>query len=95
MTEEIAAAPGWVDERLDGVFASLPQSAEVVAARNAYLDCLAAQKSPAAPSDMLGAEFNGCRSALLRSLRACHAEFDEAGLKQRLETLEAELVSGS
>ena len=30
MTEEIAATPGWVDERLDEIFRNLPQtSAEI------------------------------------------------------------------
>ena len=95
MTEEIAGTPGWVDERLDHLLAGVPASSEVGAARAAYLDCLASRKSPAAPSDQLGAEFVGCRSTFLAALRT-HAGTAELGtLGQQLELLEAEIDGDS
>ena len=95
MTEEIAATPGWVDERLDVLLAEVPASPEVEAARAAYLDCLAARKSPAAPSDQLGAEFVECRRVFLSALRT-HAEAAELGtLGEQLKLLEAEIDGDS
>ena len=96
MTEEIAATPGWTDNRLDQVFAGLPDTDAVAAARVAYEDCLASRKAPAAPSDMLGTEFAPCRSGLHAALR--QAGVDEARLErleQALEAVEAEIASGS
>ncbi len=96
MTEEIAATPGWVDERLDELFAKLPQRAEVAAAREQYSGCLGGEKAPAAPSDMMGEEFVGCRAELDRALaiagvdRAVRAQLDSA-----LEALEAEIGEDS
>ncbi len=91
MTEEIAATPGWVDERVDAVFARIPPSPAIAAARNAYADCLAARKSPAAISDELGAEFEDCRATLIRSLGTVGAGIDMADLTLQLEALEAEI----
>ena len=93
MTEEIAATPGWVDERLDEVFAALPRTNAVRAARSAYADCLAARKAPAAPSDMDGAEAEPCHQALLRARR--HAGVEAPGLHAALEAMEAELAENS
>ncbi len=96
MTEDIAGTPGWVDQRLDDVFATLPASPAILAARRAYADCLAAQKSPAAPSDILGAEFAPCRPGLHQALRA--AGIDQAAvaaLETTLEALEAEIAGES
>ena len=93
MTEEIAATPGWVDARLDEVFAALPRTGAVAAARAAYADCLARRKAPAAPSDMEGAETEPCHQALLRALR--QADVDAPGLHAALEALEAELAEDS
>ena len=96
MTEEIAATPGWVDERLDQVFASLPASAAVASARRSYADCLARDKAPAAPSDMLGAEFAECRPRLRAALLS--AGMDHAALSKldaALEALEAEVAGDS
>ncbi len=64
MTEDTAGPPGWTDERLDELFAGLPAQAR--AAKDAYAACLKARKAPAAPSDLLGAEFEGCRDSILR-----------------------------
>ena len=86
MTEEIAATPGWVDGKIDAILAHVP-----AAARNAYAECLAQAKAPAAPSDMLGAEFARCRRALLAAIDPA----DQAGLIPRLEALEAEIAQDS
>lgn len=93
MTEEIAATPGWLDERLDEVFAALPRTQPVLEARAAYADCLAARKAPAAPSDMLGDETEPCHQALLRALR--QADVEAPGLHLALEAVEAELAEDS
>ena len=92
MTEEIAATPGGA-ERLDKVFASLPRSGALDAARDAYADCLARRKAPAAPSDTEGAEAEPCHQALLRALR--DAGVDAPGVHPALEALEAELAENS
>jgi len=94
VTEEIAATPGWVEERLDTIFADLPASTQ--AARDAYGACLARCKSPGAPSDLLGAEFEACRGALRQAL--LRAGLDRAALDAldpQLEALEAEIDSSS
>ena len=93
MTEEIAATPGWVDDKLDEVFAPLPHTDAVAAARAAYADCLARRKAPAAPSTVEGAEAEPCHQALLRALR--HAGVDAPGLHLALEAMEAELAEDS
>ena len=96
MTEEIAGTPGWVDTRLDEVFASLPANDAIAAARAAYADCLARQKDPVAPSDDLGAEFNGCRARLRAALASAGMPNDKwAKLDQALESLEAEITADS
>ena len=96
MTEEIPATPGWTDSRLDEAFAALPSSDAVHQARAAYADCLARSKSRAAPSDMLGAEFEPCRAPLHRALQ--HAGVDPAlltALEAALEPIEAEIAADS
>ena len=96
MTEEIASAPGWVEKRLDDVFASLPENPGLAAARNGYLSCLARKKSPAAPSDLLGTEFDGCRRALRHQLAESGLpDAAMAQLDRQLESLEAEMAEDS
>ena len=96
MTEEIVATPGWVDERLDELFAPLSQTPAIAAARTAYANCLAIRKAPAAPSDMLGAEFEPCRPALHQALQQASVAPDAlAELEAGLETLEAEIAADS
>ena len=83
-----------MEERLDQVFAGLPDTAGP--ARDAYATCLARRKAPAAPSDLLGSEFDGCRAALRQALLGAglgHGVFD--GLNAALEALEAELAADS
>ncbi len=94
MTEEIASTPGWVEQRLDEAFAGLPASTGP--AREAYGACLGRRKEPAAPSDTMGAEFNGCRAALHRALTELGLDGDAmAQLDRRLEALEAEIAEDS
>lgn len=96
MTEEIAGTPGWVDARLDEVFAALPGSAGIAAAQAAYAECLARQKDPIAPADDMGAEFDGCRGRLRAALASAGVSGqDWATLDQALETLEAEITADS
>ena len=96
MTEEIASAPSWVEKRLDDVFAALPAISGLEAARNGYLTCLGRRKAPAAPSDLLGAEFDGCRGSLRRQLAELGLS-DQAivQLDRQLESLEAEMAEDS
>ena len=94
MTEPIAATPGWVDDRLDTIFARLPPAAQP--ACNAFAECLASSKSPAAPSDMLGTEFEPCHAAFRQALQGFGLD---AGLLSEvmgdLEALEAEIAADS
>lgn len=66
MTEPIPATPGRVDEKLEHIFAALPNAARP--ARDDFAACLASSKMPAAPTDLLGAEFEPCHAALRRAL---------------------------
>ena len=94
MTEPIAATPGWVDGRLQHIFARLPMEAQP--ACNAFAECLASSKSPAAPSDMLGAEFEPCHAALRQALRGMSLDATILGAVMRdLEALEAEIAGDS
>ena len=96
MTEEIASAPSWVEKRLDDVFAILPEHAGLAAARNGYLTCIARKKAPAAPSDMLGSEFGGCRVRVHQQLAELGIPDDTlAQLDRQLEALEAEMAEES
>jgi len=86
LTEEIAATPGWVDDRLDAILSGVP-----ALARTAYADCLARAKQPGAPSDLLGTEFGRCRAVLRQAVpgAAWYA------LVPKLEALEAEIAAES
>ena len=96
MTEEIAATPGWLDERLDEVFADVEGDDRVGAARDQYMLCLAGAKAPAAPSDLLGAECERCRRSVIAALAGLGIEPDTLGrLGKRLEAVEAELAADS
>ena len=94
MTEPIAATPGWVDARLETIFARLPMEAQP--ACNAFADCLAGSKAPAAPSDNLGAEFEPCHAAFRRALLAVSLDATLLDAVMRdLEALEAEIGADS
>ena len=94
MTDPMAATPGWVDSRLDTIFAKLPE--QMKPAADAFADCLAGSKAPAAPSHMLGAEFGTCHQAFRRALRQADvAEPLLAEVMSDLEALEAEIAEDS
>ena len=96
MTEEIPAVPGWFDERLGEALAELGNDDRYGAAFDQYAECVAGAKAPAAPSDLLGAECERCRSLLLAALAGMGV--DEAALDRlgkRLEAIEAELAADS
>ena len=96
MTEEIPAAPGWLDEKLDEAFAGITGDDRVGAARDQYARCLAGAKAPAAPGDLLGAECERCRTLLLAALAGLGIDQGALGqLGQRLEAIEAELAADS
>ncbi len=96
MTEEIPASPGWLDAKLDEAFAGIEGDDRVGAARDQYGSCLAGAKAPAAPSDLLGAECERCRTLLLASLAGLGIGRDALDrLGQRLEAIEAELAADS
>ncbi len=96
MTEEIPASPGWLDQRLDEAFAGIEGDDRVGAARDQYVSCLAGTKASAAPSDLLGAECERCRSLLLAALAGLGIAQDALErLGQHLEAVEAELAADS
>ena len=92
-TEEVPAAPGWVEQGVDEILADpasgLRQGPALTSLRNAYLDCLA---SPGRGGDV-DAAHDRCRLTLLRDLEAQQAiaAHARAALEQKLEALEAAL----
>ena len=96
MPEEIAATPGWVDQRLDEVFAGLPREPAVRACCDQYAACLAGEKEPSTPTDALGTEFNDCRAALMTALAGAGVDDAiRADLDIKLEVMEAEIAEES
>ena len=95
-TEEVPAAPGWVEQGVDEILGDpalgLRQGPALTGLRNAYLDCLA---SPGRGGD-LDAAHDRCRLALLRDLESQQAITTRAraALEQKLEALEADLTAG-
>jgi hypothetical protein len=90
MAEDGPATPGWVEERLEEIWARryLPATAAVNASRDAYLSCLAGCGNGGMESchDM-------CRAECLAALRRAKIAPDTlAGLEGELEALEAELT---
>lgn len=86
LTEETPSTPGWVDGRVDEVFA--PFGPAAAAAREAYATCLGGVRGDV---DMDGGH-DRCRMAALTALR--EAGIDEAALDEfnrTLEALEAEI----
>ncbi len=86
LTEETAATPGWVDGRIDEVFA--PLGPKAAPAREAYANCLAGVRG-AVDSD---GGHDRCRLAAVATLRS--ALDDESGLDEfdrTLQALEAEI----
>jgi hypothetical protein len=87
LTEETPATPGWVDDRIDAMFAPLGASAGAV--REAYALCLAGVRG-AVDTD---AGHDGCRRRAIESLRESGA--DLAALDQAMQALEAEISAGT
>ncbi|MDP9095407.1 MAG: hypothetical protein M3N26_02430 [Pseudomonadota bacterium] len=94
MTDPMAATPGWVDSRLETIFANLPDALKPAA--DEFADCLARSKAPAAPSDLLGTEFANCHRAFRRSLEQAATDAPViADIMGQLEALEAEIAADS
>jgi len=95
-TEDVPAAPGWVEGMVDEIFALLPQRPTIRALRTAYLDCLAGSGGAmGGPRGDLDAAHDRCRITLLGRLRN-DEHVGEATLRDvesRLEAVEAELTS--
>lgn len=94
MTDPMAATPGWVDSRLDTIFAKLPESLRPAA--DELADCLARSKAPAAPSDLLGTEFAPCHRAFRTALEQADLPNPAVtDIMNQLEALEAEIAGDS
>jgi hypothetical protein len=87
LTEETPATPGWVDGRIDTVFA--PLGAAAVPAREAYATCLAGVRG----SVDTDAGHDRCRARALAALR--DLDIDVAALDRALQALEAELSAST
>ena len=87
LPEETPATPGWVDDRIDAVFASLGPAA--IPAREAYAACLAGIRGAVD----IDAGHDRCRAEALAALKDTGA--DLAALNRELEALEAEISNGT
>ncbi len=83
LPEETPATPGWVDGRINQVFAAFGVTTE--SACRAYADCLAGVRGRAD----VDAGHDACRQQLLAAVRD-HVG-DESGLDRALQALEAEI----
>ncbi|TWB11268.1 hypothetical protein [Gluconacetobacter diazotrophicus] len=91
-TEDVPAAPGWVEGVVEAAFATLPCSGPgVTILRNAYLDCLAG----ATRTEDLDAAHDRCRQALLKALASKEKVRPDLlrAFETRLEALEAEITA--
>ncbi len=92
MAEDTPTLPGWVDERLDEVFAKFPPDLGIRPFREEYADCLSRCRPPADPAAGRAA----CRGDLISSLETLGV--DRAvleALNQVLEAVEDELGEDS
>ena len=88
-TEDVPATPGWVEQSVDDILATLPQRPSLRALRNSYLDCLAG----AGRTRDLDETHDRCRRRLLVALLE-EEHLSQAtvnALEQKLEALEAEI----
>lgn len=86
--EEVPATPGWVEERLDEIFALYPKGAAGARCRTAYLACLADCRGAIDAE----AGHDRCRKAFLFCLRESGlAPPLLVSLEAELEALEAEI----
>ncbi len=92
-TEEIPAAPGWVEQSVDEIFGDpavgLPQGPGLRGLRNEYLDCLAG----AGRGSDIDESHDRCRRRLLARLAEQEGVSAEVArrLEQRLEAMEMDL----
>ncbi|MFT8516550.1 MAG: hypothetical protein ABF673_05715 [Acetobacter persici] len=91
-TEDTPATPGWVEDSLDLILASLPVAADKLASfRASYLDCLAGCGRTAD----LDRAHDACRQGFLRAVQD-GLELDASTLRtleQQLEQLELSISS--
>ena len=89
MSEDQIGLPGWVDERLDEIFAGFPEDiATIRPARDAYALCLAQAQDAAEPGD----GDDRCRATLLTALEDAGVDPTVlAAMGEVLEALEAEI----
>ncbi|GAN68003.1 hypothetical protein [Acetobacter orleanensis] len=91
-TEDTPATPGWVEESLDRILASLPVTADKLAPfRASYLDCLAG----CGRTTDLDQAHDACRQGFLRAVKD-GLELDASTLRtleQQLEQLELSISS--
>ena len=86
-TEAAAVTPGWVEGELDEIFAGLP--GVTAAHQSAYADCLAGSRSGDTE-----ASHDRCRETLLARLDSDGVPAEvRAGLREKLEALEAEITA--
>jgi hypothetical protein len=92
MSEDNPGLPGWADEKLDEIFAEVPDSPAIAAARERYAACLAATR----PSEDPDEAHDRCRHAVLEELaNAGVGRPILARLFDELEVLEAEISEGT
>ena len=90
LTEETASTPGWVDGRIDEVFAPLGEDA--VATREAYARCLG---GVGGAEDVDGGH-DRCRQAAIDALRPLVQDAAAlTALDQALQALEAEISAST
>ena len=89
MDEDTPTLPGWVDERLDEIFADFPEDLPIEPVRDAYATCLA---NAIDQVDIAQAAM-GCRRELIAKLEemGLDAEVVES-LDEVLEALEEEIA---
>lgn len=87
LTEETPATPGWVDDRIDALFA--PLGAGAASVREEYAICLAGVRG--APD--IDAGHDGCRQRALAALSESDADLQ--ALDKALQALEAEISAGT
>lgn len=96
MAEDIPATPGWVEERIEQLWAEtkIGNSGPAVDARSAYLNCLAGCSVNMAGDSEVCQDV--CRQQLMEALhkQGFDAEALEV-LEQKLESLEAEITEST
>jgi len=97
MAEDNPALPGWVDERLDEIFAGFPPELDIKPHREAYADCLAqviVRGQPAIEADAAGEAARAtCREQFIIALESIGIDRQVLdALNQVLEVVEDDLA---